>query len=210
MKKMIALFLTLLMLSAASAETVFNNAELEHTENCRVYTEPGSVDTVVRPADQPYVGTVTPNEKYDEGELYVFIDYVQKVDLDATLLRMVFSLTVYEPLQAAEIAVTVDGSRYIFHAECEQSEYDGIYMEDYEFCLAEAGLPLLRAIARQKADVPILVEWLDMGEVALTAQVVVPGEDAAILYDRFVNLGGKKQRLSNLNETFPCTVEKVK
>ena len=83
-------------------------------------------------------------------------------------------------------------------------------MEDHTTYLTDASLPLLKAIAQQKTDAPIPVELLSLGEVVFSGLVVIPGEEAADLYDRFIDLGGKKQELKKLDEVWPCKVEKVK
>ena len=105
--------------------------------------------------------------------------------------------------------ITVGGKRYTFTVNYEQSEYDGIYMEDYAVCLTDTSLPLLKVIAQQKTDKPIQVEYLSLGEVVFSAQVIIPGQDAALIYDRFVDYGGKKQDLSWYDAMWPCKVEKV-
>lgn len=206
MKRLIALVLALLLCgSAALAE--FDTASLRDMENTTTFTHPGTVNTVTRLLNQPYLAQV---DAPSEGELSVFVDFITLPDYEVTLLRLLTGTVTYAPLAANEMRITVGGKRYTFTVNYEQSEYDGIYMEDYAVCLTDTSLPLLKAIAQQKTDKPIQVEYLSLGEVVFSAQVIIPGQDAALIYDRFVDYGGKKQDLSWYDAMWPCKVEKVK
>ena len=206
MKRLIALVLALLLCgSAALAE--FDTASLRDMENTTTFTHPGTVNTVTRLLNQPYLAQV---DAPGEGELSVFVDFVTLPDYEVTLLRLLTGTVTYAPLAANEMRITAGGKRYTFTVNYEQSEYDGIYMEDYVVCLTDTSLPLLKAIAQQKTDKPIQVEYLSLGEVVFSAQVIIPGQDAALIYDRFVDYGGKKQDLSWYDVMWPCKVEKVK
>lgn len=206
MKRLITLVLALLLCgSAALAE--FDTASLRDMENTTTFTHPGTVNTVTRLLNQPYLAQV---DAPGEGELSVFVDFITLPDYEVTLLRLLTGTVTYAPLAANEMRITVGGKRYTFTVNYEQSEYDGIYMEDYAVCLTDTSLPLLKAIAQQKTDKPIQVEYLSLGEVVFSAQVIIPGQDAALIYDRFVDYGGKKQDLSWYDAMWPCKVEKVK
>lgn len=203
---LICLFVMLCM-PGAMAESVFDTAELQRTENTYTFTHPGTVDTVVRLENQPYWGEV--DEIWDGG-LCAYVDYVIKPDYDATLIRLFIAAEAFGPIAADELRLTVGSKCYTFAVTYEQSEYDGLYMEDYVVCLTDASLQLLKAIAQQKKDDPIPVELLSLGDVVFSGRVIIPGDDAALLYDRYINLGGKKQNLKKLDEVWPCKVEKVK
>lgn len=206
MKRLIALVLALLLCgSAALAE--FDTASLRDMENTTTFTHPGTVNTVTRLLNQPYLAQV---DAPSEGELSVFVDFITLPDYEVTLLRLLTGTVTYAPLAANEMRIIAGGKRYTFTVNYEQSEYDGIYMEDYAVCLTDTSLPLLKAIAQQKTDKPIQVEYLSLGEVVFSAQVIIPGQDAALIYDRFVDYGGKKQDLSWYDAMWPCKVEKVK
>lgn len=206
MKKLIALVLALL-LCGSSALAEFDTASLRDMENTTTFTHPGTVNTVTRLLNQPYLAQV---DAPGEGELSVFVDFITLPDYEVTLLRLLTGTVTYAPLAANEMRITAGGKRYTFTVDYEQSEYDGIYMEDYAVCLTDTSLPLLKAIAQQKTDKPIQVEYLSLGEVVFSAQVIIPGQDAALIYDRFVDYGGKKQDLSWYDAMWPCKVEKVK
>lgn len=206
MKRLIALVLALLLCgSAALAE--FDTASLRDMENTTTFTHPGTVNTVTRLLNQPYLAQV---DAPSEGELSVYVDFITLPDYEVTLLRLLTGTVTYAPLAANEMRITAGGKRYTFTVNYEQSEYDGIYMEDYAVCLTDTSLPLLKAITQQKTDKPIQVEYLSLGEVVFSAQVIIPGQDAALIYDRFVDYGGKKQDLSWYDAMWPCKVEKVK
>lgn len=203
MKRILA-FVLCLLLTAALAESTFDVEELRRTENMNIYTPFGSVDTVVRPLNQPYIGQV--DAPYDGG-LIAYVDYITLVDADATLLRLVISIEAFDPITADQMRLTVGKKTYTFDVTYEQSEYDGLYMEDYAVCLTDASLPLMKAIAQQKKDDPIRVEFLSLGETVFAGVVIIPGQEAAVLYDRYIDLGGKKQELKRLDATWPCVVK---
>ena len=203
MKKIVALLLCLMM-TAVLAESPFDVAELRRTENMNIFTPYGSVDTVVRPLNQPYLGQA---DMPADGGMIAYVDYITLVDADVTLLRLVVSIEAYDPISADQMRLTVGKKTYTFDVTYEQSEYDGLYMEDYTVCLTEASLPLMKAIAQQKKDTPIPVEFLSLGELVFSGSVIIPGQEAAQLYDRYIDLGGKKQELKRLDATWPCTVK---
>ncbi len=208
MKQLMALLLALfLSTGAAFSEATFDVSALKQDENLYSFTHPGTLDTVYRMVNQPYFGQV---DESSDGSLVAYVDYVTLVDHDATLLRLMVSIEAFAPVGADEMRLTAGGKTYTFAVTYDQSEYDGLYMEDYAVCLTDASLPLLKAIAQQKKDDPIPVELLYLGETVFSGLVVIPGEEAAELYDRFIDLGGKQQPLKKLDELWPCKVEKVK
>lgn len=207
MKRIFALVLMMaLLLTSAMAE--FNTGALKTDEELYSFTQFGTADTVYRSVNQPYIGQV--DEQYDGG-LVAYVDFVTMPDHEATLLRLMISTEVFDlPLGAQEVRLTVGGKQYTLPVSRVESEYDGLYMEDFTACLVGEGLNMLAAIARQKQDDPIPVELLALGDVVFSGMVIIPGEEAASLHDRFVDLGGKTQGLKKLEELFPCKAEKVK
>lgn len=207
MKRIFALVLMMtLLLTSAMAE--FNTDALKTDADMYSFTQFGTADTVYRAVNQPYIGQA--DEGYDGG-LVAYVDFVTMPDHEATLLRLMISTEVFDlPLGAQEVRLTVGGKRYTLPVSRVESEYDGLYMEDFTACLVGEGLNMLAAIARQKQDDPIPVELLSLGETVFSGMVVIPGEEAANLHDRFVDLGGKTQGLKKLEEIFPCKAEKVK
>lgn len=202
MKKLLPLLLSLLLVLPVHAESTFDFEALKMLENTYVYEEFGTVNTVVRMLNQPYIGQL------EDGELYLFVDFVKMPDYEMTLLRVFVSLSSDAPVQAQEIALTVGGKTYTFTVDYVQTEYDGTFMEDYRFCLTDASLPFLKAVAQTKQDDPIPVSFIYGGEAVLTGQVILPGDDAAYLYDTYIDLGGKTQNLKSLDEVWPCDVKK--
>ena len=207
MKRILLMCLCLLLTLPALAEDSFDTAPLKTDQNLTSFTHPGTLDTVYRLLHQPYFGQV--DEAFDGG-LVGYVDYITLADHDATLLRVMIATEAFEPITASELRMTAGGKQYTFSVHYEQSEYDGIFMEDYTFCLTDASLPLLKAIAQQKQDDPIPVELLAYGEVVFAGELIIPGDDAAWLYDQFIDLGGKQQNLKRFDDLWPCRVEKVK
>ena len=208
MKKLLALLMALaLLLTSAAAESVFNTEALRNMAHTYTFTHPGTINTVTRLEHQPYIGQA---DWPEDGGLMAYVDYITLPDYDVTLLRLMISIEAFDPIAADEMRLTVGGKRYTFTVDYDQSEYDGLYMEDYTVCLTEESLPLLKAIAQQKQDDPIPVEFFSLGETVFQGQAVIPGDDAATLYDAFIDLGGKRQTLKQFDEIWPCKVEKEK
>ena len=127
-----------------------------------------------------------------------------------TLIRVDVLLMIYDMLCADAVTFTVGGKTYAFSVTADVFEYDGVYQEDYVICLTDASLPFLKTIAQQKKDDPIPVAFSCEGEVMLEAQVVIPGEDAARIYDLYIDLGGKTQALKEIDDLWPVEIRKVK
>ena len=206
MKKLLVLLLVLFLSSPALAE--MDLTPLKTDPDWYAFPQGGTLNTIYRAVNQPYIGQT--DDAFD-GELVAYVDFITLVDRDVTLLRLMASTEMFGlPLGADQLRLTVAGKRYAFSVSREESEYDGLYMEDYTTCLVGEGLTMLKAIAQQKKDHPIAVELLAEGSVVFTGQVIIPGEEAAAIYDRFIDMGGKKQSLKALEEQFPCKVEKTK
>ena len=202
MKQFAALFLTVLMMtSVALADFTFDIAELERTPDCMVYPEEGSADIIVRPTNQPFIGEVD----VESGELIAYLDFIEKVDEEAVLLRLVVSTALDEMLSAYTMTITVGAKDYIFAVNPVTSEYDRTYYEDYIVCFGTEGLKFVKAIAQTKKDNPLEIAF--DGASTLTGRVIIPGDTAAYMYDRFVDLGGKKQNLDYFDELWPVEVK---
>lgn len=202
MKKLMASVLALLLL-CGGALAEFNNEELERTENCIVMMQPGTWEKLICPMNQPFRGELA------DGWLDVSVDFIQKERLDMTLIRLAVGIEVYDNVYADTIVFTLAGKQYAFRTQAEVFEYDGVYQEDYYICLTDASLPFLKAIAQQKTDEPIPLAFVSLDETVMTGSVVIPGEEAAWIYDLFINLGGRSQDLKGIDELWPCTITKV-
>lgn len=204
MKRFLAcLLLTLFLASPALAE--IDLSPLKEDPDWTSFPAPGSVNTVWRSVNPPYLGQV---DEGFEGELVAYVDYITLVDAEATVPRLMICTVVWDmPLNAQELRLTVGKTRYTLTAAHTESEYDGVYMEDYESCLVGEGLNLLKAIAQQKTDAPIPVELLSGGNVVFSGLVVIPGEEAARIYDRYIDMGGKTQNTKPLEAVWSAEKE---
>ena len=203
MRKLIAILLALALLpTMALAE--FNTQALMQEEDFIVMMRPGSWDTLYCPMNQPYPGEA------GDAWMDVSVDFVELVDIDMTLVRVSVRVEVFDNLYADTITFTVGGKRYAFAVQADVFEYDGVYQETYDVCLTDASLPFLKAIAQRKKDDPIPVEFLSGGQSVLTGRVVIPGDDAARIYDLFIDLDGKSQDLKSVDGMWPCEITKVK
>jgi len=202
MKQIMSLFLIVLMMtSAALADFTFDIAELERTPDCIVYPEEGSADIIVRPTNQPFIGEMDA----EFGELIAYLDFIEKVDEEAVLLRLVVSTALDEMLSADTMTITVGKKNFIFDVYPVTSEYDRTYYEDYAVCLGKEGIQFVKAVAQTKKDDPLEITL--EGERTLTGRVIIPGADAAYMYDRFIDLGGKKQNLDYFDDLWPVEVQ---
>lgn len=203
MKKLLTLLLALALLPCG-ALAEFNNDALRQLEGCIIMQHPGALDVLVCPMNQPYRGEM------EDAWLDVSIDFVQKVDLDMTLVRVAVGIEVFDNVYADTIAFTLGGKCYAFSVEADVFEYDAVYQEDYYICLTDASLPFLKALAQQKKDDPIPVHFISLEETVASGVVVIPGEEAAWIYDTFIDLGGKTQNLKGINDLWPCRITNTK
>ena len=75
-----------------------------------------------------------------------------------------------------------------------------VYYEDYAVCLSDESLPMIRAMARSReASFAVVLE----GQETVRGTIDLPPEEAARLYDLYINLGGKAQRLDLVRERWP-------
>lgn len=204
MKKMMAALLALVLMLPVMALAEFNNEQLRQQEDFIMMTQPGSWDLLHCPMNQPFRGEM------EDAWLDVSVDFVEKGELGVTLIRVAVGIEVFDNVYADTITFTVGGKCYAFAVEADVFEYDGVYQEDYYICLTDASLPFLKAIAQQKKDEPIPLAFISMEETVATGCVIIPGGDAAMIYDLFIDLGGKTQDLKALDEIWPCTITKVK
>ena len=201
MKRGILLLLTLLLLLPAASLADMDNDLLESTEGMLVYLDNDQINTIIRPEDQPFEGEVDMPYAY----VRAYVDFVERPNDHATLMRLLVGLESEEPQYASELRVTVDGTTYCFPVETVISEYDMIYFEDYSVYFTDESLPMLKAIARAKSDT-YDVTLLGEGELHMT--LTLPGREIAALYDLYVDAGGTAQELTYLRETFPVTILK--
>ncbi len=200
MKKLLALLMLLVLVPCAAMADFDTDALLE---------QPGLTQSLdagwntIYSLPMPfYLGEI------DDGELLVTLDYIHHAEVDMTLIRVDVLLMLEDMMRADTAAFTVGGKRYAFSVTPEVFEYDGIYQEDYAICLTDASLPFLKAIAQQKKDDPIPVEFLVEDEVRLAGVVVIPGDDAAKIYDLYIDLGGKTQELKSIDDLWPVKITK--
>lgn len=203
MKKLITMLLAML-LCVPTALAEFDTAGLRQQEDFIVMMAPGSWDTLYCPVNQPYQGEM------EDAWLDMSIDFVEKADTDMTLIRVAVRVEVFDNLYADTISFTVGGKTYAFAVTADVFEYDGVYQETYVTCLTDESLPFLKALAQQKKDDPIPLTFISCEETIASGRIVIPGEEAARLYDLFIDLDGKTQDLKGIVDEYPCVITKVK
>ena len=202
MNKLLILLLTLLLMVGAASAEAFDRAELERTPECYVFVEEDTPNVVVRPQNQPFLGEADGAD----GMMIAYLDYVYLVNEEAVLLRLTISTELPEMLGATEMTVSVDQTDYIFTVSSSVSEYDSIYYEDYAVCLGETGLKMLKAIAQRKKDTPLTITLTS--DTSLTGRIVIPGDAASEMYNRFIDLGGRNQPLKSFDAQWPVRLVK--
>lgn len=196
-KGWLPLLLALLLAFPALAEV--DNAMLESAPGMMSYLDMDNVNTVIRSQAQPFPG------RTDEGdtEVYAFIDFLEMPVEDVTLVRLTVSVVGTEELCAREMNISAGGKTYAFNVTRQVSEYDMMYYEDYSVCLTDQTLPLLKAIARGKTDDYAVTLT---GSARFNCTLTIPGNEAAQLYDLYVDAGGTKQNLELMRSLWPATI----
>ena len=163
-------------------------------------TDPGyqtwisGVDTVYRPVDQPFFGTVS------EGTICAFLDLAELADSELLVPRLVLATELEEPLYAAEFTLQV--GKTVWHAgvHAEISEYDMLYLEDYTILLAGGGLDLLQAMAKAKSsEFPFTL--IAEGRT-LQGSLTIPTGSVQRLWKDFKRLKGDKQDLLGIEDVW--------
>lgn len=202
MRKLAILLLAALLLTGGALAGGFDSAALEQTEGMTVFPDEGSACTVIRPAGQPFSGRT--EDAWEE--LTAYLDFVEDPNEDMTLMRLTVSLVSDRYLAANKLTVTAGNVDYVFEVDHMVSEYDMVYYEDYVVCLSDESLPLIRAMARSRAEsFAVTLE----GQETVQGEISLPPEEAARLYDLYITLGGTAQRLDLVRDRWPVqTVKK--
>ena len=202
MRKLMILLLAALLLTGSALADGFNSAALEQVEGMTVFPDEGSACTVIRPEGQPFSGHT--EDAWEE--LTAYLDFVEDPNEDMTLMRLTVSLVSDRYLAANKLTITAGDTDYVFEVNHLVSEFDMVYYEDYAVCLSDESLPLIRAMARSRVDAfAVTLE----GQETVRGEISLPPEEAARLYDLYIDLGGKAQRLDLVRDRWPVqTVKK--
>lgn len=200
MKRIMCLLAALLLCVPALAEE-FDQAALEQMDTYDVMMDFQQVNTIVRPQDQPYAGTMD----MEDAEVAVFLDFIRMPDEDTTFIRLMVCLTSYEFIGANELTITVGGKDYVFEVFPEIAEYDLTYFEDYTVCMTDESLPMIKAMARSRSDTfPIRLA----GAESYTGTITLPLDTVAEMYDTYIDLGGAQQNLASCRDLWPVMIDK--
>ena len=195
---------TLLLISAYAVSEVRTDVLLE-MDGVQTFEDDNGIDTVIRPAGQPYEGTV----EREDTQLLAFLDYVETPDEgDLVYIRLTLALETWEQLSADSISLECGKQRYVFDLMPRISEYDGTYYEDYMIFLTDTSLPMLKAMAGSRQD-----DWsvvFHTGEETVKAQVHIPHGDIRSIYNSYTDAKGLKQDFEPWREFHPVRVEKAK
>lgn len=202
MKRILCLAAALVLLCVPALAEDFDQAALEQMDAYDVMMDFQQVNTIVRPKDQPYAGTID----VEDGEAAVYLDFIQMPDENATLMRLMLCLTTYEFIGASELTITVGDKDYIFSVFPEISEYDLTYFEDYTICMTDESLPMIKAMARSKTDT---FAFQLTGAKGYTGTITLPLDTVADMYDTYIDLGGAQQNLTLCRDLWPVMIEKT-
>ena len=177
MKRILAVLLLLCLPFAACAEK--DRAALTDGLDCAVYLDVNQIDTVIRPLNQPFFGTVDA-----EGEMIAFIDYVEIPDMSGTFMRLTLSLVTNEPVDAEELTIAFGKNAYTVDVFPQTSEYDTVYYEDYAVLFNDDTLPMLKALSKNKSEITYTLT----GTSTRTGTLDIPAAEVKALYDRFMSV----------------------
>jgi len=174
MKRCLIIFLLICLPFAAVAE--LDRELLTDGLDCAVYLDANQVDTVIRPMNQPFFGTVDA-----EGEMIAFLDYVEMPDFSGTFMRLTLSLVTYEPVNAEKLTLSFGKESYDFEVWPVTGEYDTVYYEDYAVTFSDETITMLKALGRHTGEVTYLLE----GDGSRSGTIDFPEGEVKALYDRF-------------------------
>lgn len=191
MKKLLLTLTALLLLTSAALAEVDLQA-LEQTPGYTVFTDENDVDTVVRPPNQPYLGTLD-----GDGFLIAYMDLVELPNHNAVALRLTLALELPDRLNADTVALQYAGSVYTFTVAPVITEYDTTYYEDYGLFLVGDVQPLMRALTRANDEAISVLLTAEDG-TALSGSIALPADDIAAIWARYEEVGGTDQDLSGV------------
>lgn len=174
MKKLLIFVLLLCLPLLATAE--LDRALLTDGLDCAVYLDVNQIDTVIRPLDQPFFGTVD-----GEGEMIAFIDYVEIPDRNGTFMRLTLSLVTNEPLNAEEMTIAFGKKSYTFDVWPVTTEYDTVYYEDYCVVFDDKTLPMLKELSKNTKEITYVLT----GDGVRQGTLAIPAEQVKELYNRY-------------------------
>lgn len=177
MKRLLILLLLLCLPFAAMAEK--DRAALTEGMDCAIFLDVNQIDTVIRPMQEPFFGTVD-----GEGEMIAFLDYVEIPDLNGTFMRLTLSLVSDDPLNAEELILTFGKNTYTFDVWPQTSEYDTVYYEDYAVTFDDKTIAMLKALSKNKAEVTYTLT----GDDVRTGTLDIDADVVKELYNRFVKV----------------------
>ncbi len=191
MKKLLLTLTILLTLTTAALAEVDLQA-LEQTPGYTVFADVNGVDTVVRPPNQPFLGTLA-----GDGSLIAYIDLVELPNHDAVALRLTLALELPDRLNADAVTLQCGGSVYDFAVVPVVSDYDMTYYEDYGLFLVGDAQPLMRALARAEGEAMTVTLTSEDG-ASLSGSIVFPEDEVTAIWARYEEIGGTAQDLSSV------------
>ena len=201
LKRLLAVLLALCLPGCAAAEV--DVLALQGEAGMIVFTLPGSADTVIRHADQPFVGELD----LEDGELVVFVDYIDMPNENRLFLRLTVSVVVQDMYAADTMTLKVGKKTYAFAVQPEINEYDTIYYEDYAVCLTGKSLAILDDLIKADGK-PVSVELSCEGANSVFGSVVIPAADAKDIRQRYERIGGMDQDFGAFEERWPVEIGK--
>ena len=162
---------------------------LEHYE----WPDLNRSDTMYRPVNQPWTAQT------ENGKLRMYRDYVDAVNEDVLFLRMTLNLQSDEKLTTPHVEITLGDTVWALTAMVATEEYDGTYYQDYMVYFTDESIDALKAMIRANGQLTIDID----GVAPYHAEISVPPEELADLYDRYVNAGGLRQRFEMYHSEWP-------
>ena len=123
---------------------------------------------------------------------------------DAVFLRITAALEMYTYHDLPEMTLVVGDTAWTFVCDLRINEYDGTYYEDFYACLTDESLPIIREIIRADGAVQLRLG----GEEPFVLDFCIDPAFAADLFDRYVDAGGSRQKLSRFRQLWPAIILK--
>lgn len=197
-KRMLTLIALLLLTSVAQAEVDLQ--ALEQTPGYTVFADVDGANTVVRPPNQPFLGTMS-----GDGSLIAYLDLVELPNHNAVAPRLTIALELSDRLNADTVTLRFGGSAYCFAATPVISDYDMTYYEDYGLYLVGAAQPLMQALVHANGDLIDVLLTAEDG-AALEGSVALSADEVTAILARYEEVGGTAQDLNGMEAITPVEV----
>ena len=189
MKRILCALLAVLLALAGFAAAETDVSVLEQNDGLMEYLDDNGIDTVWRPASQPFYGEAS------EGTVCGFLDIVELADAELLVIRLTVSLELDDNIAGEEVQFTCGKESWTFPVQRRTSEYDLVFQEDYCAVLAGDSLSLVKTLAGGKDGA---LSFTVSGVRSVSGTLAIPKEAAEEVWKLYRAAGGDRQDFSGL------------